>query len=58
MSAIDSTSNAVQSEKCSYWNQMLNSMYLTFKTQSLSAQYKNATNIVTRIQLNRDYSVN
>lgn len=58
MSAIDSTSQALQTEKHVDWNQMLNLMHLTSKTQSLSAQYKNATNIAARIQLHRDYSVN
>ena len=58
MSAIDSTSEALQTEKHVDWNQMLNLMHLTSKTQSLSAQYKNATNIAARIQLHRDYSVN
>ena len=58
LSAIDSTSNALQTEKHVDWNQMLNLMHLTSKTQSLSAQYKNATNIAARIQLHRDYSVN
>lgn len=32
--------------------------HLTSKTQSLSVQYKNATNIAERIQLHRDYSGN
>ena len=58
MSAIDSTSEALQTEKHVDWNQMLNLMHLTSKTQSLSTQYKNATNIAARIQLHRDYSVN
>ena len=58
MSAIDSTSQALQTEKHVDWNQMLNLMHLTSKTQSLSAQYKNATNIAARIQLHRDYSIN
>ena len=58
MAAIDSTSNALQTDKHVDWNQMLNLMHLTSKTQSLSAQYKNATNIAARIQLHRDYSVN
>ena len=58
ISAIDSTSNALQTKKHVDWNQMLNLMHLTSKTQSLSAQYKNATNIAARIQLHRDYSVN
>lgn len=58
MSAIDSTSNALQTKKQVDWNQMLNLMHLTSKTKSLSVQYKNATNIAARIQLHRDYSVN
>lgn len=58
ISAIDSTSDALQTKKYVDWNQMLNLMHLTSKTQSLSVQYKNATNIAARIQLHRDYSVN
>ena len=58
ISAIDSTSNALQAKKHVDWNQMLNLMHLTSKTQSLSVQYKNATNIAARIQLHRDYSIN
>ena len=58
ISAIDSTSQALKSKQKIDWSQMLNLIHLTAMNQSLSTQYKNATNISARIRLHRDYSIN
>lgn len=56
--AIDSTSQALEDHQQVDWSKMLNLIHLTSMNQSLSTQYKNATNISARIRLHRDYSVN
>ena len=58
IAAIDSTSQALESNEQVDWSKMLNLIHLTSMNQSLSMQYKNATNISARIRLHRDYSVN
>lgn len=58
IAAIDSTSQALESHEQVDWNKMLDLIHLTSMNQSLSMQYKNATNISARIRLHRDYSVN
>lgn len=58
IAAIDSTSEALKSNQQVDWSKMLNLIHLTSMNQSLSMQYKNATNISARIRLHRDYSVN
>lgn len=58
VNAIDSTSQALKRNDQVDWSKMLNLIYLTSMNQSLSMQYKNATNISARIRLHRDYSVN
>ena len=58
IAAIDSTSQALKSNQQVDWSQMLKLIHLTSMNQSLSLQYKNATNISARIRLHRDYSVN
>lgn len=58
IAAIDSTSQALKSNQQVDWSKMLNLIHLTSMNQSLSMQYKNATNISARIRLHRDYSVN
>lgn len=58
ITAIDSTSQALKSNQQVDWSQMLKLIHLTSMNQSLSLQYKNATNISARIRLHRDYSVN
>ena len=58
IAAIDSTSQALKSNRQVDWSQMLKLTHLTAMDQSLSMQYKNATNISARIRLHRDYSVN
>lgn len=58
IAAIDSTSEALKSNQKVDWSQMLNLIHLTAMNQSLSTQYKNATNISARIRLHRDYSIN
>lgn len=58
IAAIDSTSRALKSNQQVDWSKMLNLIHLTSMNQSLSMQYKNATNISARIRLHRDYSVN
>ena len=58
ITAIDSTSQALKSNRQVDWSQMLKLIHLTAMDQSLSMQYKNATNISARIRLHRDYSVN
>lgn len=58
IAAIDSTSQALKSNRQVDWSQMLKLIHLTAMDQSLSMQYKNATNISARIRLHRDYSVN
>ena len=58
IAAIDSTSQALKSNQQVDWSQMLKLIHLTSMNQSLSMQYKNATNISARIRLHRDYSVN
>lgn len=56
--AIDSTSKALEQNEQVDWSKMLNLIHLTSMNQSLSLQYKNATNISARIRLHRDYSTN
>ncbi|KAA8788341.1 MerR family transcriptional regulator [Lactobacillus crispatus] len=58
ITAIDSTSQALKSNRQVDWSQMLKLIHLTSMNQSLSLQYKNATNISARIRLHRDYSLN
>lgn len=58
VAAIDSTSQALEENQQVDWSKMLNLIHLTSMNQSLSTQYKNATNISARIRLHRDYSVN
>ena len=58
ITAIDSTSQALKSNRQVDWSQMLKLIHLTAMDQSLSMQYKNATNISARIRLHRNYSVN
>lgn len=58
VAAIDSTSHALEENHQVDWSKMLNLIHLTSMNQSLSLQYKNATNISARIRLHRDYSVN
>ena len=58
VNAIDSTSQALDCNDQVDWSKMLNLIHLTSMNQSLSMQYKNATNISARIRLHRDYSVN
>lgn len=58
ITAIDSTSQALKSNQQVDWSQMLKLIHLTSMNQSLSLQYKNATNISARIRLHRDYSLN
>ncbi len=58
VNAIDSTSQALDHNDQVDWSKMLNLIHLTSINQSLSMQYKNATNISARIRLHRDYSVN
>ena len=58
VNAIDSTSQALDRNDQVDWSKMLNLIHLTSMNQSLSMQYKNATNISARIRLHRDYSVN
>ena len=58
ITAIDSTSQALKSNRQVDLSQMLKLIHLTAMDQSLSMQYKNATNISARIRLHRDYSVN
>ena len=58
VNAIDSTSQALDRNDQVDWAKMLNLIHLTSMNQSLSMQYKNATNISARIRLHRDYSVN
>ena len=58
VNAIDSTSQALDRDDQVDWSKMLNLIHLTSMNQSLSMQYKNATNISARIRLHRDYSVN
>ena len=58
ITAIDSTSQALKSNRQVDWSQMLKLIHLTAMDQSLSMQYKNATNISARIRLHRDYSLN
>lgn len=58
VNAIDSTSQALDHNEQVDWSKMLNLIHLTSMNQSLSMQYKNATNISARIRLHRDYSVN
>ena len=58
VAAIDSTSQALEENQQVDWSKMLNLIHLTAMNQSLSTQYKNATNISARIRLHRDYSVN
>lgn len=58
VNAIDSTSRALEDHQQVDWSKMLNLIHLTSMNQSLSTQYKNATNISARIRLHRDYSVN
>lgn len=58
VNAIDSTSQALDRNNQVDWSKMLNLIHLTSMNQSLSMQYKNATNISARIRLHRDYSVN
>ena len=58
VNAIDSTSQALDRNYQVDWSKMLNLIHLTSMNQSLSMQYKNATNISARIRLHRDYSVN
>ena len=58
ITAIDSTSQALKANRQIDWSQMLKLIHLTAMDQSLSMQYKNATNISARIRLHRDYSVN
>ena len=58
VNAIDSTSQALDCNDQVDWSKMLNLIHLTSMNQSLSMQYKNATNISARIRLHYDYSVN
>lgn len=58
ITAIDSTTKALKSNQQVNWDKMLNLIHLTAMDQSLSLQYKNATNISARIRLHRDYSLN
>ena len=58
VNAIDSTSQALDRNDQVDWSKMLNLIHLTSMNQSLSMQYKNATNISARIRLHRDYSIN
>ena len=58
VTAIDSTSQALEKNQEVDWSKMLNLIHLTAMNQSLSTQYKSATNISARIRLHRDYSVN
>lgn len=58
VNAIDSTSQALDRNDQVDWSKMLNLIHLTSMNQSLSMQYKNATNISARIRLHYDYSVN
>ena len=58
VNAIDSTSQALKANDQVDWNKMLDLIHLTSMNQSLSLQYKNATNISARIRLHRDYSTN
>ena len=58
IAAIDSTSQALKSNQQVDWSQMLKLIHLTSMNQSLSLQYKNATNISARIRLHHDYSLN
>ena len=58
VNAIDSTSQALKHNDQVDWSKMLNLIHLTSMNQSLSMQYKNATNISARIRLHRDYSIN
>lgn len=58
VSAIDSTNKALDQNEQVDWSKMLNLIHLTSMNQSLSTQYKNATNISARIRLHRDYSIN
>lgn len=58
VNAIDSTSQALKANDQVDWSKMLDLIHLTSMNQSLSLQYKNATNISARIRLHRDYSTN
>lgn len=58
INAIDSTRDALEDNQQVDWSKMLDLIHLTSMNQSLSVQYKNATNISARIRLHSDYSTN
>ena len=58
VTAIDSTSHALQDDQQVDWSKVLDSIHFTSMNRSPSSQYKNATNISARIRLHRDYSIN
>lgn len=56
--AIQDTATAIEENQDINWSQMLELIHLTSMEKSLKAQYQNATNISTRINLHKLYSVN
>ena len=56
--AIKDTTEAIQTEHVVDWNKMLNLIHLTGMEKSLRNQYKNASNISSRITLHQLFSQN
>ncbi len=56
--AIDSTTDAIQTDRKINWQSILDLIHITSMEQSLKTQYVNANNISARIQLHRDFSTN
>ncbi len=58
LQAIDSTTDAIQTDQKINWQSILDLIHITSMEQSMKTQYVNATNISARIQLHRDFSTN
>ncbi len=58
ISAIDSTTDAIQNDQRINWQSILDLIHITSMERSLKTQYVNANNINARIQLHRDFSTN
>lgn len=56
--AIRDTSIAIEKQHTIDWNQMLDLIHMTGMEKSLKNQYQNASNITSRINLHKRYSVN
>ncbi len=56
--AIRDTSLAIEKQHTIDWNQMLDLIHMTGMEKSLKNQYQNASNITSRINLHKRYSVN